>query len=142
MFSINHRINGLAALYDKLDKAKYLERKMARPMKRWAQQTIDNKLAGRSQYPSPPPGSRYTRTGRLGKSWGHTQPTLSGRVVKMSIYNRTPYAIYVHGDSKGQRQAWMHKGRWWKAVYRIRRERPKLTKMAEKVIERLWSEAS
>lgn len=140
MFSLNHRINGLVPLYEKLGKVKYLERQMAKPMRKWAQQTIDNKLAGMSQYPPPPAGSQYVRTGRLGKSWGFTQPAFQGRVIKMSIFNKTPYSVYVLGDSKGKRQAWMHKGRWWKAVYRIRRERPKLTKMAEKVIEHLWGQ--
>lgn len=55
-------------------------------------------------YPSPPAGSRYVRTGTLGRSWAQ-------QVQRMQaiIGNVTAYAPYVQGATE---QAWMHKGRW------------------------------
>ena len=72
-------------------------------------------------YPPKPDGSTYDRTGTLGRTLGieegggHAgQPDIfevkpSGGFVEGHFGTRLGYAIYVIG----QRQAWMHRGRWW-----------------------------
>lgn len=63
------------------------------------------------------PNQKYKRTGELGRRWEASQ-VKSGT---WAIINRAkqprgkPYARYVVGDTKGQRQARIHRGRWWVA---------------------------
>ena len=57
-------------------------------------------------YPAPPANSRYTRTGRLGRGWERATPLNGG--TGFQLINSTEYAGLVQGD----RQAWMHQGRW------------------------------
>lgn len=58
-------------------------------------------------YPPPRPGQRYRRTGRLRGGWTHSRGAMG--VGRLS--NNVPYAQYV----QGQRQGWMHRGRWPRA---------------------------
>jgi hypothetical protein len=88
-----------------------------------------------TRYPPPPPNSTYVRTGRLASSWS---ADVSG--IKAIIRNTArnprggrPYAIYVVGDAKGEGQASIHSGRWWRGRDIVEREvkaelTPKLTK--------------
>ena len=78
----------------------------------WAGEVITNRLAGQGNYPPPPAGSTYQRTGQLGMGWGN--PISTGRGEYM-FKNDTPYGGYVVGDD----QAFMHRGRWWVASQRI-----------------------
>lgn len=59
-----------------------------------------------SAYPSAPAGSRYQRTGRLGRGWQRATPLNGG--TGFQLINPTEYAGLVQGTN----QAWMHKGRW------------------------------
>lgn len=61
-------------------------------------------------YPSPPPTSTYRRTGTLGRSISTRVASLSGNEVAGYIGTATVYAPYVIDED---RQAWMHRGRWW-----------------------------
>jgi len=82
-------------------------------------------------YPAPPEDSTYRRTGTLGRTLGSSEAGGSGG-SKPSIYEikqqgaggfvegrfgtNLDYATYVIGPAegaKGERQAWMHKDRWW-----------------------------
>src|SRR3990167_8867740 len=65
-------------------------------------------------YPPPRAKSRHVRTGRLGRSWTLAEAAPTGWKLKNAAAHVSGryYAIYVHGDASGQRQAWMHTGRW------------------------------
>lgn len=56
---------------------------------------------------------RYRRTGLLGARWSIEQFQKSGYVIRNTAARRgREYGVYVVGDAYGQRQAWMHQGRW------------------------------
>lgn len=59
-------------------------------------------------YPSPPSGSRYRRTGTLGRQWAVQEGEKS-----VIIANRTKYAGWVQMSPT---QAWFHKTTGWKNV--------------------------
>lgn len=63
-----------------------------------------------TDYPSPPQGSRYRRTGDLGRLWTAAPPEI--RVMPTgfegALGNARPGAQYVQGDE----QAAVHQGRW------------------------------
>lgn len=59
-----------------------------------------------SNYPAAPSGSRYVRTGRLGRGWQRATPINGG--TGFQLINPVEYAGLVQGP----RQAWMHRGRW------------------------------
>ena len=55
----------------------------------------------------------YRRTGRLGRSWRIAPYGRYGvRLSNDATFKGRAYAVYVHGNERGQRQAWMHVGRW------------------------------
>jgi hypothetical protein len=54
-----------------------------------------------------PPRGDYQRTGEYGVSF-HVYETRTGARLEVGA----AYARYVGGDSEGQGQAWMHRGRW------------------------------
>lgn len=74
----------------------------------WAQRTRATLRS--TKYPPKRPKQRYVRTGRLGRSWSATR-IRGGATIK----NSATYASYVVGNMRGDGQAWMHVGRWWKA---------------------------
>lgn len=75
-------------------------------------------------YPAPPQGSKYVRTGTLGRSLGSgdgggasgghpsifTEKNLGNANFEARFGTNLEYAPYVIGDNT---QAWMHQGRWW-----------------------------
>jgi len=68
-------------------------------------------------YPPKPEGSKYIRTGLLGKSIGASgaKPTIysitgTGADIVGAFGTKLSYAKYVIDPD---RQAYMHKGRWW-----------------------------
>ena len=104
------------------DLAKTLARAMHTSLKELS------KIVRRAGYPPERPGQRYVRTLRLGKSWTEGS---EGNIfeVEATAFGATGtfgseitdkrgrgYAAYVIGPvagEKGERQAWMHSGRWW-----------------------------
>jgi hypothetical protein len=82
-------------------------------------------------YPPERPGQRYKRTGRLGRSW-----KVSTRGQSVIIENTAPYSGYVVGDGAGQRQAWMHRGRWWLMRDMVDEKRPELKRMMVQMLTR------
>lgn len=63
-------------------------------------------VAELKQYPPAPTGSRYRRTGRLGRGWERAKGINGG--MGFQLINPIEYAGLVQGDD----QAWMHAGRW------------------------------
>lgn len=69
-------------------------------------------IAGQlADYPAPPPGSKYNRSGDLGAGWMSTKPEYIVRAsgaIDARFANHVSYADYVQGDD----QASVHQGRW------------------------------
>ena len=64
-----------------------------------------------ARYPDKPPGSRYRRTGTLGRTWVAARPhiTVAGHLLAGRISNATPYGPLVMGPGE---QLEIHRGRW------------------------------
>jgi len=70
-------------------------------------------------YPAAPAGSRYRRTGNLGRTWT-SHITRSAENITGELGNNAKdrrgrsYGPYVQADPSGPRphQAWFHRGRW------------------------------
>lgn len=97
-------------------------------LRAWAQRV--RRMLKSKPYPSKRAGQRYARTGRLANSWGAEQR----RSGEVSIRNSADYATWVVGD----KQAWMHAGRWWQARPTIEDEIPELTRELSEKIQRTW----
>lgn len=63
------------------------------------------------QYPAPPDGSTYTRTGTLGKSWSKR---IEGRGMEITgiVGSNGNMAPYNYGVQDRDRQWRIHQGRW------------------------------
>ena len=109
-----------------------MQRRVTNATYDWAMSRVVAQLSTMA-YPPKRPGQRYVRTFRLKSGWS---ATVKGQGV--TIANRMPYAGYVMGDAKGQRQAWMHRGRWPLARAIIDKERPRLKKGIEDEIGRAF----
>lgn len=82
------------------------------------EEVLEYWFANKPGYPAAPSGSTYSRTMQLGDSLaaplGGAAGALStvkviGGEVETTIGTGIPYANFPIGD----RQAWMHRGRWW-----------------------------
>lgn len=64
-----------------------------------------------ADYPAPPPGSKYRRTGTEGRLWALAQPEWQAIAsgFEASIGNANPAGPWVQSADD---QAWMHKDRW------------------------------
>ncbi len=63
--------------------------------------------------PSPPPGSTYTRTGKLKRGWKIQRIGAIGyKILNEARFRGRRYTQYVVGSATGEKQAWMHRGRW------------------------------
>ena len=96
----------------------------------WAQLHVMRHLSIRP-YPPERPGQRYRRTGNLKRSW---EAGVRGNVVY--IKNAMPYSGYVVGDGAGQRQAWMHRGRWYVMHDMVEEKKPELKRMMVQMLTR------
>ena len=92
-------------------------------------------------YPDKPEGSKYDRTGTLGRTLGVDESGAKGgqpdifEVREMStgfeahFGTNLGYAPYVIGES----QAWMHKGIWWTMADIAEKATPKVRAIFERV---------
>lgn len=92
----------------------------------WTIDTTSRRLAGMGNYPPPPAGSTYQRTGEFGSSWSTDEIAPS----KVEFLNTALHADLVAGEE----QAWMHRGRWWVAIKRIEEDIPLLLTYLEKAL--------
>lgn len=81
---------------------------LRRHLKRAMETSVKYIRGEADDYPPPPEGSSYTRTGTLGRRWTTRVESPVGS-VRGILDNPTSYAPYVQGDED---QAWMHVGRW------------------------------
>ena len=102
-------------------------------LREWAKDHLDGQLYGMENYAPPPPNSTYIRTGRLGANWGLQR---KGK-QSVTFYNMSPYAGYVVGDGKGNRQAAIHAGRWWLARKRTEAAIPELERRIKARMDRV-----
>jgi hypothetical protein len=82
--------------------------KVARLIKKRTKDAAEASVAILREYPPVPRGSRYVRTGELGRGYLIQESGANGYKIK----NAVTYSVYVVGDKEGNRQAWMHAGRW------------------------------
>lgn len=89
-------------------------------------------------YPAPPPNSSYVRTYNLKNRWRSRVVRHGVQILNQAGIRRRsgPYAIYPVGDAQGRGQAWMHVGRWWRFVDKLKPALRKLRKRLEKRIQR------
>lgn len=94
-------------------------------------------------YPPPPPGSRYRRTGTLGRTitamGSASGPALSrvetaGGTVVGYVGSSVKYAGYVIDE---ENQAWMHKGRWWTLQSVVAKSRDGIRRIFDDAISKL-----
>lgn len=122
-------VRGVNRIRNALRSLAAMDRTVLEPeLRAWAQRV--RRLLKSKPYPSKRAGQRYARTGRLANSWGVEQ----GKSGEVSIRNSAAYATWVVGD----KQAWMHAGRWWQARPTIEDEIPELTREISEKIRRTW----
>jgi len=96
------------------------------PFVEWGEATLMNNLWGMKNYAPPPPNSTYQRTGQLGTDWD-VHGIADSQVLFVNWHEAAELVV-------GENQAWMHEGRWWKAIDRIEEQAEKAISM---LIERL-----
>jgi hypothetical protein len=131
MADFNLTVNGADTLTRKFNRiARESPGTFDKAVGKWAKRTANQLI--KKPYPATRPGQTYKRTRRLRRGWR------SQRVNSMeySIFNQTPYATFVVGDSQGQGQAWMHRGRWWLGATEIANRTPDLVATLEKEIRK------
>ena len=97
------KITGLSELVSRLGEAATSE--ILKPPMHRSVLRLQRDMA---QYPSPPAGSTYRRTGTLGRRWT-TDVNVTAHGIRGAVGNNTPYAPWVQAEAF---QAWMHRGRW------------------------------
>lgn len=88
---------------------------------------VQGKMA---KYPAAPAGSRYIRTGTLGRRWTNEVATDGKRG---RVGNNTTYGPWVQS---GRLQAWMHRGRWQTDEQVAKKEEGRVRDMFEDEIKR------
>jgi len=132
MATIEIKIKGLARVRAKLAKLIAMDANIITPeLKEWGKDEADR--LQNTAYPPPRPQQRYKRTGKLGRSWSSS--VIGSAAVKIS--NNAGYAPWVVGE----KQAWMHAGRWWQARPIVEKDIPELTKSITKKIDSPWNGA-
>jgi hypothetical protein len=84
-----------------------------------------------ARYPSPPPKSKYRRTGTLGRRWTTRIDETTGGIVG-KVGNNTKYAPLVQSSAL---QAKVHRGRWQTDRDAIRDMRSTIVRDFEQSIE-------
>ena len=75
--------------------------------------TLDRVVREMKIYPPQRPGQIYVRTFKLKRGWKVKRAGATGyRILNEARFRGRRYAKYVVGSATGERQAWMHRGRW------------------------------
>ena len=122
------KVRGTQRVGNKLRKLAAMNKTVIQPTgDRWAKRKA--RSLSQKKYPPKRPGQRYKRTGRLRASW--VADRLKDGV--WAIRNKMKYAGFV----VGQKQAWMHLGRWWIAKEEIEKTAPTLVAALTKQLRKL-----
>lgn len=95
-------------------------------------------------YPPQRPGQRYVRTGQYANRWAKSRVKMTATTSQWQLTNKSVgrrgqhYASYVGGDDEG-RQAWMHRGRWWVALYNYADQVQRVKARIERALVQLWN---
>lgn len=100
---IDIQLTGVDALMDKLGVAEGVE-----ILRRSMERSMLLLMADMAKYPRQRSGSKYRRTGTLGRRWTKSVRSEYGGLTGI-VGNNTPYGPYVQS---AERQAWMHQGVW------------------------------
>ena len=94
-------------------------------------------LLRRQKYPAQRPNQKYRRSGELSRRWAsQNQQTGRWAITNQASHKGRLYAGYVVGDD----QAWMHRGRWWKARDVIEAQMKEFVRALSREIEKIWEE--
>ncbi len=118
------RVIGAARVENKMRKAAAASENVPKLTHAWAVDTVAK--IRRKRNPPRRRGQTYRRTGRLKRGWKVEKGAKSSVIVNTANRGGRQYAMYVVGDQRGNRQAWMHRGRWWVARDEIEKEIPEL----------------
>ena len=129
MAKLSFKIDGVERVRKKLRPLANLSREVLEPVvKDFAK--VARRTLKSTKYPPKRPVQRYRRTGRLGNSWA----TQKRGTALWTVVNKQQYASFVVGNN----QAWMHKGRWWKAGQVVREISPSLRQRLQAALRKLW----
>ena len=74
---------------------------------------LDKVIKTMQKYPAKRPGQKYKRTYKLRDNWKvEKDGKKKWKISNRARFKGKEYPHYVVGDALGNRQAWMHKGRW------------------------------
>jgi hypothetical protein len=141
VFTFTYTFTGHQRVENRLRKgAASMPKTIDQVMQPWTQ-GVRGKLRA-TAYPPRRPGQKYVRTGRLANSWsaqraGPGKWTISNKAKGKRGQN---YAVFVIGDKSGGGQAWMHKGRWWRARDVIEKEVPALRQQLRAAVIKAFDE--
>ena len=136
MIHLSIHINGGKKVQDQLDKGTKLSRALGPAMKHAV-------LYAQSEIPAYPPASldsSYRRTGTLGRSVTSMQGQAPGALSRVEslgshtvgyLGTNVTYAPWVIDDN---RQAYMHRGRWWTLQKVVQKAKPGIIKILRKSI--------
>lgn len=130
--SFQFEIRGLDQIKAKLERLRRLEVVYA-ATKQWAERTVKTLRAQR--YPARRPGQKYVRTGKLGSSWYTEKRGNDVAIVNKASHRGQAYPEFVVGE----KQAWMHKGRWWRAKDVIEKTSPTVDQTIDRAIQKDWN---
>lgn len=94
-----------------------------------------------ADYPPPPPGSTYRRTGTLGRRWtsARREVEITGGMLQGRVGNNTPYGPYVQDPAQ---QAQVHRGRWQTTADVVDDRRDDIQKILDRMIQDLEKRVS
>jgi len=121
------QIRGLDALNRKLGRLAVTQ-EFIYPM----EQSVKLVQAEMADYPGPPAGSQYIRTGTLGRRWT-TEVKRIGNEVRGKVGNVTIYAPFVQSE---RFQASIHRGRWQTDERVLRDNARRITALFQRAVDR------
>lgn len=117
MADVSIKIKGIKRLTAKLEKVGKLIEPAVEQLAEVVRKKLDSK-----RYAPKRSNQRYVRTGRLGRSWTRVEK-IRKLVYRVRNTAKAPRGRFYASFVIGERQAWMHRGRWW-AAKRVAFEEP------------------
>ena len=137
---MNVKVIGLEALMKKLKRLSAPE--LTSEMKKTTEKAVKYVHSQVPNYPPPPAGSTYGRTGTLGREITTEVRTMGTDIIGL-IGSPTPYAPWVISTEQGSNgagpQAWMHQGRWWTLQGVVKKAQEAVFKFFDDMMRRLTS---